>query len=61
NEDNFIADSVENNIRPQNVTFDGGTPANSTIITGGDTPSNFGLASAVRDPRQIQLGLKFLF
>ncbi|MEM7353289.1 MAG: TonB-dependent receptor, partial [Acidobacteriota bacterium] len=47
NEDNFIADSVENNIRPQNVTFDGGTPANSTIITGGDTPSNFGLASAV--------------
>ncbi len=57
NEDNFIASSVENNIRPQNVTFD---TTNGTI-TGGDIQDNFGQASGVRDPRQIQLGLKLLF
>lgn len=61
NRDNFIASSVENNIRPQNVTFDGETPADSTMITGGDFNDNFGLATAVRDPRQIQVGLKLLF
>ena len=61
NEDNFVAGSVQNDIRPQNVTFDGGSPADSTMITGGDFNEDFGVATGVRDPRQIQLGLKLLF
>ena len=57
---NYIAESVENSIRPTNVVLDG--PLDSaTRIVSADIPATFGLATAARDARQVQLGLKISF
>jgi hypothetical protein len=59
-ETNYIAASVNNVIVPQNVVLDA-DQANATQIVSADIPANFGQATAVRDPRQIQLGFKLSF
>ena len=57
---NYIGASVENNIRPTNVVFDG--PAGeATQIVSADIPGGFGQARGVRDPRQIQVGFKIFY
>jgi len=57
---NYIASSVENNIRPTSVTLDGDL-ANATMIVDAEFQGDFGQARAARDPRQIQLGFKLFF
>ncbi|MEO1086839.1 MAG: hypothetical protein AAFY88_21605, partial [Acidobacteriota bacterium] len=60
NRDNFVGSSVQNVIRPTNVVLDAPL-AEATRIVSADFNSDFGQARAVRDPRQIQLGLKISF
>jgi hypothetical protein len=60
NRDNFIGQSV-------NRTFDAGVVLDaprgdaSTVVSTGAPAGTFGQAFAVRDPRQLQLGLKLTF
>ncbi len=59
NRANFI--TVTTNMNPASVTLDTGSAATATRITS-FTPSNtFGQASATRDPRQAQFGVKLTF
>jgi hypothetical protein len=55
---NFL--SVDDSMDPIGVTLD--APLESaTRITGAELPSNFGQATATREPRQAQLGIKLIF
>ena len=56
-ETNYIAASVNNTIIPQNVVYS----EDGTTIVSADFPADFGQATAVRDPRQVQLGFKLSF
>jgi hypothetical protein len=58
NRDNFIG--VDNILNPTSVTLDAPT-AEATQILSAQIPSNFGQATRVRDPRQVQLGFKLMF
>ncbi len=60
NETNYIAGSVNNTIIPSNVVLDAPI-GQATQIVSADIPADFGQAFAVRDPRQMQLGLKLSF
>ena len=57
---NFLQGSVENSFNPTTATYDA-DPANATTITGYTIPRNFGQASATRDARQAQFGIKLMF
>jgi hypothetical protein len=55
---NFL--SVDDSMDPIGVTLD--APLESaTRITGAALPANFGQATATREPRQAQLGIKLIF
>ncbi|MCG8456034.1 MAG: carboxypeptidase-like regulatory domain-containing protein [Holophagales bacterium] len=57
-EENFV--SVNNLLDPTSVTLDADV-SEATQITSFSPAGNFGQATAVRDPRQVQLGVKLLF
>ena len=46
--------------QPISVTFDGSVDQ-ATRVVGEEIPLNFGQATATRDPRQIQVGIKLFF
>ena len=56
NEENFIF--VDTTLDPISVTYDTGNLATANRIVGEQIPLNFGQATATRDPRQIQFGIK---
>ena len=56
NEENFIF--VDTTLDPISVTYDTGSLATANRIVSEQIPLNFGQATATRDPRQIQLGIK---
>ena len=58
---NFLNTGFNNTFNPTSVTFDTGDPATATKITGYTLPGNFGQATATRDPRQAQFGIKLIF
>jgi hypothetical protein len=52
--------SISTTLNPISVELD--APVESaTRITGAEIPGNFGRATAVRDPRQAQFGIKLIF
>jgi hypothetical protein len=59
NRANFI--SVNTSLSPTSVTFNAPTAATATAITAFTPSGNFGLATATRDPRQAQFGIKVTF
>jgi hypothetical protein len=59
NRANFI--SVGTNLNPTSVTLDTGNAATATRITAFTPSGSFGQATATRDPRQAQFGIKLLF
>jgi hypothetical protein len=61
NRTNFIAANVDNIMEPSAVTFNTGDAATATTITSAAIPGNFGQATATRDPRQAQIGVKIIF
>jgi hypothetical protein len=66
NEVNFVSNSIAINTTPFNVVYgnDAGqeVPVNeATQILSAEFPDNYGEATAVRDPRQVQLGFKLSF
>ena len=58
---NFLNTGFNNTFNPTSVTFDTGDSATATKITGYTIPGNFGQATATRDPRQAQFGIKLIF
>lgn len=60
NEVNYIGASVNNSIRPFNVTLDAPL-GQATQIVSAEIPGDFGQATAARDPRQVQVGFKISF
>ncbi|HEY3122310.1 MAG TPA: carboxypeptidase regulatory-like domain-containing protein [Vicinamibacteria bacterium] len=56
---NFI--NVSNSLSPRSATLDTGRAATATTITAFTPSGNFGKATATRDPRQAQFGVKFTF
>jgi hypothetical protein len=59
NRTNFIF--VNNVMNPTSVTFDTPDVSDATKITSFVVPANFGQATAARDPRQTQLGVRVIF
>jgi hypothetical protein len=53
--------SVNTNLSPTSVTLDTGNAATATRITAFTPSGSFGQATATRDPRQAQFGIKLLF
>ena len=58
---NFLQGSVNTSFQPVTATYDTGDPATATTITGYTIPVGFGQASATRDARQAQVGVKLTF
>jgi hypothetical protein len=63
---NFLSGSgggsgVDNTLTPLTATYDTGDPATANTITGYTIPVGFGQASATRDARQAQFGIKLEF
>jgi hypothetical protein len=52
---------LDNQMDASAVTFNTGSAATATSITSATIPTNFGQATRVRDPRQMQLGFKILW
>ena len=61
NRTNFLSTGLNTTLNPMTVQFDTGDAATATQITGYTLPGNFGQATATRDPRQAQFGLKIIF
>ena len=59
NRTNFLF--VNNVMNPTAVTFDTADVADATKITSFVLPANFGQATAARDPRQAQIGIRLTF
>jgi hypothetical protein len=57
---NFLAGSLNNTFNPTTATYNA-DPAEATTVTGYTVPVGFGQASATRDPRQAQFGIKLTF
>jgi hypothetical protein len=58
---NFLQGSLNSTIAPLDATYDTGDPATATRITGFTPQVGFGQASATRDARQAQFGIKLQF
>jgi hypothetical protein len=58
---NFSSQGFNNTINPSSVTFDTGDPATANRITSFTPSGGFGQATATRDPRQAQFGVKLIF
>ena len=56
--ENFIF--VDTTMDPISVTLDSSLDT-ATRVTGEEIPLNFGQATGTRDPRQLQIGIKFFF
>jgi len=61
NNTNFRFDGLDTDMNASAVTFNTGNAATATSITGATIPTNFGQATRVRDPRQMQIGFKLLW
>ncbi len=62
NRSNFLLNGLNNTFNPSAVTYDTGSNATATTITGfSGIPGNFGQATQTRDPRQAQFGIKLTF
>jgi len=59
NRTNFLF--VNNVMNPTSVTFDSADVADATRISSFVLPANFGQATAARDPRQAQIGIRLTF
>ena len=57
---NVVGQSIDRNFNP-GVTLDGPRDSATTVVSTGAPAATFGSASAVRDPFQVQLGIKFEF
>ena len=60
NRTNVIGQSVDRNFNPS-VTLDAPRDQATSIVDTGAPAGTFGQANAVRDPRQVQLGIKLSF
>ncbi len=58
NRTNVVGQSIDRGFNP-GVTLDGPRGSATTIVDTGAPSPTFGQAFAVRDPRQVQLGIKF--
>ena len=58
---NFTSDSLNNTLSPTSVTLDTGRVATASTITAFAPSGAFGQATATRDPRQAQFGIKLSF
>jgi hypothetical protein len=58
---NFMATDLNNSLSPTSVTLDTGSAATATKIIAFTPSGSFGQATATRDPRQAQFGIKILF
>jgi hypothetical protein len=61
NNTNFRFDGLDTDMNASSVTFDTGDAATANSITNSVIPTNFGQATRVRDPLQMQLGFKILW
>jgi hypothetical protein len=59
NRTNFL--SVNTALDPSHVELNDHDPAHASTITAFEIPDSFGQATAARDPRQAQFGLKLMF
>jgi hypothetical protein len=57
---NVIAQNIDRSFNP-GVTLDAPRGSATTIVANGQPAATFGAASRVRDPRQVQLGIKLSF
>ncbi len=60
NRTNVVGQSVDRNFNP-GVTLDAPRGEATTVVSTGEPSPTFGRAFAVRDPRQVQLGVKLSF
>ena len=60
NRTNVVGQSIDRGFNP-GVELDGPRESATTVIATGEPGATFGQASAVRDPRQVQLGVKLTF
>ncbi len=63
NTTNFISigpRGVDTTMDPSSISLDAPL-ASATRITGATVPASFGQATAARDPRQAQFGIKLIF
>jgi hypothetical protein len=58
---NFLQTNMNSTLQPVTATYDTGNASTATTITGYTIPVNFGQATATRDPRQAQFGIKLTF
>jgi hypothetical protein len=58
---NFVTTNLRTNLSPTRVTLDTGKVATATTITAFTPSGSFGQATATRDPRQAQFGIKLTF
>jgi len=58
---NFTSDSLNNTLSPTSVTLDTGKASTATKIIDFAPSGSFGQATATRDPRQAQFGIKLMF
>ena len=58
---NFLSNQLNNVFNPSSATYDTGSAATATKITGAVIPNNFGQSTATRDARQAQFGIKLIF
>jgi Carboxypeptidase regulatory-like domain len=61
NNTNFRFDGMDVQMDPSSAVFDTGSGATANTITSATIPTNFGQATRVRDPRQMQLGFKIIW
>ncbi len=57
---NVVSQSIDRNFGA-GVTLDGPRGSATSVVSTGSPQATFGAASAVRDPRQMQIGIKFKF
>jgi hypothetical protein len=58
---NFVSSGFNNTLDPTSVTLDTGSAATARKITDFTPSGSFGQATATRDPRQAQFGIKIIF
>ena len=58
---NFTGNSVGNRYNAQNVVFDTPSGTNASQVVSATPNAAFGRLTGVRDPRQVQLGLRLSF